>query len=1062
MFLAAQFGFSIWMHPVLAQSLAQSQVQAETLDGIQPQSQSQSKQKSQPQAQTDMQAQVEPLNLSLVQDIPPILKGAACLSPSPKEQVLQLRLYLRPNEALRFGQWTKDGVSFRGGEGSASLEMTEVKARYGRDEREISALRTYFEEQGLRVGAFGRNGLSVEVEGTVQTVEKAFHTQMARYEKDSVEFFANSSPIYLPREAARLVRYISGFDNFPRMRLASLTVPIQVAPMGYPNGFTIFQDCQEPAQVSFQLEDTSGKPLAAAGQSVELVVTQHSLASASPSVRVEGEGVVSSGSAYTAMTDESGQVRFDVTDSFNESVDLYVNILEGTAASGTATGETFGGTVLVAGGLPILTLTFYESLPPAAMTNTSFIPTDTVPTGQNLWVNLMGLPVRSVLHTIRDRQGQYSFPGATAVETKPQSEVPDSNGNAQLWLRLSTPVSRDEFVFLYTTGAGASTRYYGSKAVASWTGKSVVADGLTPEQVNSAYNAKGLVQKETLAPGANIAILASADWKPSDIEGYFGRYGLPMPNLLHRYVDTTGPLPTSGPVFQELELDIERAGSAAPGANLYIYAEPWDKPLLNAFSEAVLDNEASVIVSSIGMYESEMLPEEIQCWEDQMAMADALGITVIFASGDLGAYGNWNDPTRAETLFPDLPDITVVGGSQLAVDSESGAWSSEEGWSPDKARGGQQFWAGGGGFSQIYQRPDWQAPDPIQGYPDHRGVPDIALQASHAPGYATFIDGQWKIMAGTSGAAPTWAGYVGGISHQLHKRLGNMNPLLYRLAQSSQGASIFHRLTVGNNGYYSITEPSVWNPVTGLGSVNVGAFLSQVAAENLQGEAKAEIGFEPGTDRVGLLIGIATIQDGLGTSLSDLGLKAYQVRVEYDPRLVKVLTPVPLVGEAAVLNDLATETGTEYVTITASVPGAGKLPLGNATSGRLLFLPLNLMGSATEQTMIKVTLSGVLAQDGNLIETRNPSTVILQRGKILNPIAADNNVESVADCVGGLQYFAGTRKAGVLPGEVNLINLASVDSSLTTAAGQELSLADIIALLQYLAGLRDSRFERAH
>merc|ERR1711957_20745 len=74
------------------------------------------------------------------------------------------------------------------------------------------------------------------------------------------------------------------------------------------------------------------------------------------------------------------------------------------------------------------------------------------------------------------------------------------------------------------------------------------------------------------------------------------------------------------------------------------------------------------------------------------------GVSVLFASGDQGVVGR-TGPTTDGKYHPDFPAaspfITAVGGTDLAVKSTLGA---EKAWS-----------LGGGGFSDPFARPDYQA-----------------------------------------------------------------------------------------------------------------------------------------------------------------------------------------------------------------------------------------------------------------------------------------------------------------------------------------------------------------
>src|SRR6185295_4400793 len=112
--------------------------------------------------------------------------------------------------------------------------------------------------------------------------------------------------------------------------------------------------------------------------------------------------------------------------------------------------------------------------------------------------------------------------------------------------------------------------------------------------------------------------------------------------------------------------------------------------------------------------------------------------------------------------------------------------------------------SGGGGASVFFPRPSWQAGlgIPNDGY---RHVPDLSLASSaNHDGYYVVSGGGVGYYGGTSAAAPTMAGIVALLNQYLVSTgiqgtpgLGNINPTLYRLAQSQPSA--FHDVKQGDN-----------------------------------------------------------------------------------------------------------------------------------------------------------------------------------------------------------------------------------------------------------------------
>jgi uncharacterized protein (TIGR03437 family) len=118
---------------------------------------------------------------------------------------------------------------------------------------------------------------------------------------------------------------------------------------------------------------------------------------------------------------------------------------------------------------------------------------------------------------------------------------------------------------------------------------------------------------------------------------------------------------------------------------------------------------------------------------------------------------------------------------------------------------------GGGGASVYFTRPPWQSNLGLNDGMRH--VPDLSLASSpyHDPLYlytSDYVDvgasQPATVIGGTSCAAPTMAGIVALINQYLvssgaikQAGLGNINPTLYRLAQTQSNA--FHDIVTGNN-----------------------------------------------------------------------------------------------------------------------------------------------------------------------------------------------------------------------------------------------------------------------
>ncbi len=130
----------------------------------------------------------------------------------------------------------------------------------------------------------------------------------------------------------------------------------------------------------------------------------------------------------------------------------------------------------------------------------------------------------------------------------------------------------------------------------------------------------------------------------------------------------------------------------------------------------------------------------------------------------------------------------------------------------------------GGGISSLERKPFYQRlarPEP------GRVNPDFSFDGSVVtPGILAFFDGTLYLFGGTSTDAPLFAGWVGDLNQALGVPLGNMNPAIYALPLRDR--SLVMPVAFGNNGVYSV--PPGLNPVTGLGTLNVGQLYADLSS----------------------------------------------------------------------------------------------------------------------------------------------------------------------------------------------------------------------------------------
>jgi kumamolisin len=330
----------------------------------------------------------------------------------------------------------------------------------------------------------------------------------------------------------------------------------------------------------------------------------------------------------------------------------------------------------------------------------------------------------------------------------------------------------------------------------------------TPPQVAEAYQ----FPASASGAGQTIGIIElGGGYRQADLAAYFKTLGLAAPGIIAVSVDGGKNAPTkANSADGEVMLDIEVAGSVAPGAKVAVYFAPnTDQGFIDAITTAVHDakNNPSVISISWGGPESTWTQQSLTALDAACQSAAALGITITVAAGDNGS----TDGGKGNNVdFPaSSPHVLGCGGTTLNADGA--AIISEVVWNELANNEG----ATGGGVSAVFALPSWQANSNVpvpSANTGGRGVPDVAGDADPTTGYTIRVDGETSVIGGTSAVAPLWAGLVAVANQQLGTKVGFIQPAIY----AAKATSAFHDITRGSNGAFS-ARPG-WDACTGLGS----------------------------------------------------------------------------------------------------------------------------------------------------------------------------------------------------------------------------------------------------
>ena len=314
---------------------------------------------------------------------------------------------------------------------------------------------------------------------------------------------------------------------------------------------------------------------------------------------------------------------------------------------------------------------------------------------------------------------------------------------------------------------------------------------MAPGDFAKQYDINSVYTAGTTGTGQSIAIISASNVDLSLVQAYQSLFGLTA-NLPTVVVDGVDPGQNSAAT--EAYLDIELAGSVAPGATVLLYTSggtALTNGLALAAMRAVEDDQAGVISVSYGECEMELGQSGNAFWSALWQQAAAQGQTVFVSSGDGGSAGCDNFDAQqvaydglAVNGLASTPYNVAVGGTDFFYSSYAGTPSAistqlNTYWSttsttrppspssrPSPSRPGttssastcttaaipptspvEIIVAGGGGASSAalypsgvaagYAKPAWQTGTGVPA--DHvRDLPDLSLFAANGYNYSFY------------------------------------------------------------------------------------------------------------------------------------------------------------------------------------------------------------------------------------------------------------------------------------------------------------------------------------
>lgn len=302
-----------------------------------------------------------------------------------------------------------------------------------------------------------------------------------------------------------------------------------------------------------------------------------------------------------------------------------------------------------------------------------------------------------------------------------------------------------------------------------------------------------------------------------------------------------------------------------------------------------------------------------------------------------------------------------------------------------------------------------------------------------APGegiYTTTDDNSYAKVAGTSFSTP----YVSGIAALAAACIPSLTSTQFQNAITMTSADLG---TAGYDHYY------------GYGLINARSLLEYLTPPTAAPEYFTQFLITLGVstnhgNTPGIYIGIDDIVDSHGNPVLEERLARYKIELDYDSANLEIPEVYDEVGLGAFTRSITDS----WVSISA------ELSLGFENNSQLVFVPILLKGSAKNTTNVTIRFSELEDQFQNSIQAE-PVLLTFQRGKVLKD---ENTKPTLSDAVAGLQYLADLGTVGAAKGQVNPVNMASILPRASGTGVLKPSVKDIIALLQYIVGLRNDYF----
>ncbi|XP_037096739.1 tripeptidyl-peptidase 1 [Syngnathus acus] len=361
--------------------------------------------------------------------------------------------------------------------------------------------------------------------------------------------------------------------------------------------------------------------------------------------------------------------------------------------------------------------------------------------------------------------------------------------------------------------------------------------GVTPAVLRARYNMTAADVGSAQNNSQAVAQFLEQYYSPADLAEFMSLYGGSFQHLskVDRVVGTQG----TGKAGLEASLDVEYIMSTGASIPTWVFTNPGRHESQEPFLRWVvlLSNISDlpwVHTISYGDDEDSLSTAYMQRINTEFMKAGVRGLSLLFASGDSGA-GCWHMTKEQNSFRPSFPAsspyVTTVGGTSFK--------------NPFKVTYEVTDYISGGGFSNVFKMPDYQA-SAVAGYLKTVAAtlpPKSYFNVSGRayPDMAALSDNYWVVVnrvpipwvSGTSASTPVVGGMFSLINDKRLMKglpvLGFLNPRLYKL----KGQALFD-VTEGCHlacldeqvqGQGFCSAPA-WDPVTGWGTPNYPELLT--------------------------------------------------------------------------------------------------------------------------------------------------------------------------------------------------------------------------------------------